>query len=176
MMYKNTIHLRGIYGISITRATGNRAAQNTVLLDGNKLDLDRSLAIRNHSPAGFDWGYLGSGPAQLALAICLELYPQRLAEQVYQRFKAQFIATLETDKDFAQHIDLTEFNASLPIYRDFKIKLYIQNEVTKVKRQKVVSVCAESAEVALYVADTDFYNAANKDENEFVYRSEEINK
>ena len=28
-----------------------------------------SLAVRNHSPTGPAWGYDGSGPAQLALAI-----------------------------------------------------------------------------------------------------------
>jgi len=31
--------------------------------------LDPRNDIRNHSPAGFEWGYCGSGPAQLALAL-----------------------------------------------------------------------------------------------------------
>ena len=31
----------------------------------------KSLAVYNHSPDGFAWGYGGSGPAQLALAILL---------------------------------------------------------------------------------------------------------
>lgn len=38
-----------------------------VTVDGEPLDL--RLELRNHSPTGFDWGYCGSGPAQLALAI-----------------------------------------------------------------------------------------------------------
>lgn len=31
-----------------------------------------SQALRNHSPDGFEWGYAGSGPSQLALAILLD--------------------------------------------------------------------------------------------------------
>ena len=34
----------------------------------------KSQSIVNHSPDGFNWGYLGSGPAQLALAILLEVF------------------------------------------------------------------------------------------------------
>lgn len=31
-----------------------------------------SLALRSHSPDGFEWGYMGSGPSQLALGILLD--------------------------------------------------------------------------------------------------------
>ena len=37
--------------------------------DGKRYPLPLYLEIRNHSPTGFEWGYGGSGPAQLALAI-----------------------------------------------------------------------------------------------------------
>src|SRR5262245_22144387 len=30
------------------------------------------LELRNHSPTGFEWGYGGSGPAQLALALLVD--------------------------------------------------------------------------------------------------------
>jgi hypothetical protein len=47
----------------------------------------------NHSPDGFEWGYGGSGPAQLALAICADyLQDDKLALKVYQYFKARVIA------------------------------------------------------------------------------------
>ena len=39
------------------------------LADGRRYPLDARRDIRNHSPDGFEWGYGGSGPAQLALAI-----------------------------------------------------------------------------------------------------------
>lgn len=63
-----------------------------VWLNGKKLNPAKSQKIRNHSPDGFNWGYAGSGPAQLALAICLELYGSPNVK--YQGFKFKYIATL----------------------------------------------------------------------------------
>lgn len=57
---------------------------------------ERSQAVRNHSPDGFEFGYGGSGPAQLALAILLDFtdsVPRALAH--YQDFKFAFIAKLQ---------------------------------------------------------------------------------
>lgn len=44
-----------------------------VYLDGEYLSPKQSRKIYNHSPDGFNWGYGGSGPAQLALAVLLKL-------------------------------------------------------------------------------------------------------
>lgn len=52
------------------KLTGN-ADVRSVLIDGKLLDPKPSQAVWNHSPDGFNWGYGGSGPAQLALAILL---------------------------------------------------------------------------------------------------------
>jgi len=52
----------------------------------------RSLKIVNHSPTGFEWGYGGSGPAQLALSILLDITGDReVACSHYQQFKWDFI-------------------------------------------------------------------------------------
>lgn len=60
--------------------------------------LDPRFDIRNHSPAGFNWGYGGSGPAQLALAmLCAVLGDDQAAEALYQDFKFAFIGRIETD-------------------------------------------------------------------------------
>jgi len=77
-----SFHLRGEYG------------SRRVWLNGREIFPRRSQEIRNHSPDGFAWGYGGSGPAQLALAILLELFPQDVAEAHYQDFKFQVIAAL----------------------------------------------------------------------------------
>src|SRR5262245_1194599 len=37
--------------------------------DAATRDLPARLDLRSHSPTGFEWGYGGSGPAQLALAL-----------------------------------------------------------------------------------------------------------
>lgn len=67
-----------------------------VFVDGDLLHPRESQRVRNHSPNGFAWGYSGSGPAQLALAIMLrECATQEEAENLYQRFKCEIIAWLE---------------------------------------------------------------------------------
>ena len=48
--------------------------------------------IVNHSPVGFDWGYGGSGPADLALNILLLFTDKRTAEELHQVFKWDYIA------------------------------------------------------------------------------------
>jgi len=47
----------------------------------------------NHSPDGFSWGYNGSGPAQLAFAICMDvLQDEDEVFKMYQNFKAGVIS------------------------------------------------------------------------------------
>lgn len=54
---------------------------------------DRSLEVYNHSPTGFEWGYGGSGPSQLALAILLlATDSEETALQYYHDFKFEVIA------------------------------------------------------------------------------------
>ena len=53
---------------------GIRTCQgNRVYKDNDYFSLDKSLEYENHSPTGFNWGYGGSGPAQLALALLLDV-------------------------------------------------------------------------------------------------------
>lgn len=63
-------------------------------------DPERSQRVYNHSPDGFNWGYAGSGPAQLALAIMLHFCNSDLALKIYQRFKWDIISKLDQNKDF----------------------------------------------------------------------------
>ena len=66
-----------------------------VIEQGDARALQPRLDLANRSPTGFEWGYLGSGPAQLALAILADaLDNDRLARQLYQRFKLRVIAPL----------------------------------------------------------------------------------
>lgn len=50
--------------------------------------LDPRLDLRQHSPTGMEWGYMGSGPAQLALALAADaLEDDARALRVYQYLK-----------------------------------------------------------------------------------------
>ena len=72
----------------------DRNGEVTIRVDGRRLDPAASLALRNHSPTGFEWGYSGSGPAQTSLAILLDLGASKEdAQKHYQDFKSEFIAT-----------------------------------------------------------------------------------
>lgn len=82
-------------------------SEHEVYLDGKELDIVPSQKRHNHSPTGFNWGYGGSGPAQLSLAIMLEMLKgteyapdyepevtQRTVYRHYQDFKREVIAKL----------------------------------------------------------------------------------
>jgi len=57
-----------------------------------------SQELYNHSPGGFEWGYSGSGPSQLALALLLDATGDKeLALTYYQEFKQHFVADWRKD-------------------------------------------------------------------------------
>lgn len=61
--------------------------------------LDPRLDLRNHSSTGFAWGYGGSGPAQLALAILSHaLNCDERAEDLYQLFKDDVVSQLDQNE------------------------------------------------------------------------------
>ena len=65
----------------------------SVTVDGRRLN--PRFDLWNHSPTGFEWGYGGSGPAQLALAILADhCQDDEQALNFYQRFKWAVIAEL----------------------------------------------------------------------------------
>src|SRR5436189_3207488 len=75
--------------------TGRRDYHMTIVAVNGR-PLDPRLDLWNHSPTGFEWGYGGSGPAQLALALladCLDNDEQ--ATELYQEFKRKVVANLE---------------------------------------------------------------------------------
>lgn len=82
-----------------------RYTTQEVWLNGKLLDLKKSLAVSNKSPSGFAWGYGGSGPAQLALAILLEVLPKAEAISKYQKFKEEVVANLP-QTDFEVEIEI----------------------------------------------------------------------
>jgi hypothetical protein len=79
-----------------------------VWLNGQLLSPEKSRKVVDHSPDGFAWGYGGSGPAQLALAVLLELTDEPFALEAYADFKWHHIATLDFECDFEINFDTTD--------------------------------------------------------------------
>lgn len=55
----------------------NHRGGSTVVVvhdDGSEHPLPSCTKLMNHSPSGFAWGYSGSGPSQLALAILCDFF------------------------------------------------------------------------------------------------------
>jgi Family of unknown function (DUF6166) len=81
-IYIGTPHRDSISGQSLVTVCDGQKCQSLPL----RLDLF------NHSPAGFSWGYGGSGPAQLAIALLADaLGDDDLAVRLHQAFKFRVV-------------------------------------------------------------------------------------
>lgn len=70
------------YKVAVFDAEGHAAGQLSPRFD-----------LANHSPTGFAWGYAGSGPAQLALAmLCFATGDDEIALRYYQRYKNECVS------------------------------------------------------------------------------------
>jgi hypothetical protein len=83
----------------VTLLPGRRVPRTVCVVEvrtpGKCRPLRMRLDIRAHSPTGFEWGYGGSGPAQLALALCVDACGRSGANpRVYQRVKRDVICKL----------------------------------------------------------------------------------
>ena len=81
---------------------GHHTAQGTLVTvtrSGRTKPLGAGYDLWNNPPTDFSWGYNGSGPAQLALAILTDYFGAKpggkaLAEALYEPFKFTVIAVL----------------------------------------------------------------------------------
>ena len=74
---------------------------------------EKALPVRhdlcNHSPIGFAWGYGGSRPAQLALAMLAYRYGEIQALRYYQSFKDDTVVGLKQNEGWemtSEQVDL----------------------------------------------------------------------
>jgi len=66
--------------------------------EGSK-PLELRTDLVNHSPTGFEYGYGGSGQAQLALAMLAEVLGDEEGKKYYQYYKSYIVANW-TSRDF----------------------------------------------------------------------------
>ena len=115
--------------------SGNYGSNNFVLFkkDGGEWErLDWCLNWVNHSPTGLNWGYYGSGCAQLAFAILHHFIKNkygfysgedsaRLTRRVYQEFKNDFVAKMK-DKWELDGDEIEKWIDNLPTDQIWDIK------------------------------------------------------
>lgn len=93
--------------------SGHLDAEGAAVVTVNGKRLPLRLKLRNHSPTGFAWGYSGSGPAQLALALLVDfLGDAEEALRLYQSFKARVVTRLPFNEpwtlsaqEVAEHVE-----------------------------------------------------------------------
>ena len=60
------------------------------------VELPQCLDIVNHSPTGFEWGYEGSGPAQLSFALLYDVTKdENFSFENYQNYKRDVVSRLD---------------------------------------------------------------------------------
>ena len=87
----------------VFRGERDQAGRGRVHLDGELLAPSStiwhtSLCLRNHSPSGPEWGYHGSGPGQLAIAMLLAVTDTEEAERYYPLFRSGVLALIRGDR------------------------------------------------------------------------------
>ena len=90
------------------------------LSEHRRLSPERSLNLVNHSPSGFEWGYAGGGPAQLACGLLLDYYDDtQVAREHYIVFRNRVISQLECDGPAAcWHLTGEEIDAAMATITD----------------------------------------------------------
>lgn len=83
-------------------------ASRQIMVDGKWLRPGKSQRVMNHSPDGFNWGYGGSGPAQLALALLMLVADRGTALDHHQTLKWNHVAQWP-QADFEIELDLDQF-------------------------------------------------------------------
>ncbi len=84
------------------------ALDRRIYLFDEVLTPEESIKIINHSPDGFNWGYGGSGPAQLALAIMQVFVSDAIAANKHNDFKEIFVKQFP-DFDFEVEVNIKFF-------------------------------------------------------------------
>jgi hypothetical protein len=99
-----------VYIGSRTEGTVGPCVVRALLFGHAPREIDPRYDLRNHSPDGFQWGYEGSGPAQLALALLADATDDSSAQKFYQLFKVSHVATWGDDwtitaQDIADYVE-----------------------------------------------------------------------
>lgn len=97
-----------------------------------EVELDPRLNIFNHSRDGFDWGYMGSAPLQLAFAILCEIADVDFAKQYKTEFSKDVVSQLKGRDWILESVDVLEWiDKKAPINESKEKKQKNKNNVVK---------------------------------------------
>jgi len=92
-----------------TRIEGGKCVVEVIGCDSRR-KLNPRLDLSNHSPTGFEWGYGGSGPAQLALALLADVMgDDDAALRMHQHFKFMIVSRLPRERWHLSERDIRDF-------------------------------------------------------------------
>jgi Family of unknown function (DUF6166) len=90
--------------------------------EGGQEPLDPRFDLRKHSMSGFNWGFGGSGPAQLSLALLADaLCDDEKAQHFYQDFKFKVIGRFAGDTFEISEQEICQKVAALEAERGNKL-------------------------------------------------------
>ncbi|MGH2331772.1 DUF6166 domain-containing protein [Thermoanaerobacter mathranii] len=87
----------------------NHNGIEVTVLDTNTNEETPLTHIVKHSPTGFEWGYGGSGPADLALSILADTVGYKTAQNFYQIFKWEIVANFPYEEWQITEEEIKEF-------------------------------------------------------------------
>jgi len=79
--------------------------KHRIYIDGKRLSFRKSLKYIRIGYTGFEWGYGGAGPQQLAFAILLELTNEKIARTLLLEFTQRFVSKLPPKQNFSIPIE-----------------------------------------------------------------------
>jgi hypothetical protein len=95
---------RGQVGVSTDGQTTYQGRRDPTAPVGKEVEvtvenepLDCRYDLLSASPSGFEWGYGGSGPAQLAIAMLAHAFDDKFACEHYQQFKRDVVSELSEE-------------------------------------------------------------------------------
>ncbi len=100
----------------------------------NELELNPRFEIFSHARDGFDWGYMGSGPLQLAFAILYEIKGEEFAKVYKTEFAKDVIKNLSPKNWILESSDIIPWiHAQKPLENELPKKKKDPNSTNVVK-------------------------------------------
>lgn len=84
-------------GRRVIRGSREHRVPLVTVYDDERNETYRLPHVLKHSPDGFEWGYSGSGPSDLAISILSDVFDKDPEPSLYQDFRDEFIAQFQSD-------------------------------------------------------------------------------